>query len=91
MTACVEDLQGLPDWPGMLSASQAACYFGVSEHTFLSLVAKGHLPKAQPWPIRRRLWARVEIDAAIARKSGNSAETRMRDWQRRYKDRPPER
>lgn len=37
MVARVEDLAGLPDWPRMLSAAQAAAYLGVSPPTLARL------------------------------------------------------
>lgn len=85
MTARVADLKDLPDWPAAMSLEQIACYCGVSQDTFLVLVKKGYYPKAADLPVRRTIWWRADIDAAISRMSGNGPEARMRDWQSPYK------
>lgn len=87
MTALVENLIGLPDWPALLSVEQAAAYCGVSADTFLVLVAKGELPKPYPLSIRRKLWYRAAIDETLGSKGANDAEARKREWHRQRKDR----
>lgn len=54
-----------------MSASQAACYVGLSEASFLSRVKTGIYPKAQEIG-RRRLWDRCAIDATLDRMGGLS-------------------
>lgn len=86
MTATVEDLIGLPGWPALLSAEQAAKYCGMSEHCFRDMVSKGLLPKPARLPIRRRLWYRAAIDDTLGSK-GASSDGRHDWWGKRHKDR----
>jgi predicted DNA-binding transcriptional regulator AlpA len=69
MVAKVEDLQGLPYWPLMLSAPQAAVYLGLSEPSFQKAVDDGDYPP----PTRRNgrvLWNREALERAARRDSG---------------------
>jgi predicted DNA-binding transcriptional regulator AlpA len=65
MTARLADLVGLPGWPALLSAEQAAAYCGVSRESFATCVDAGLFPGPVDLPIRRRLWSRAAIDAAL--------------------------
>jgi len=71
MSACLERLRGLPDWPRGLSAEQAAAYVGVSVPTFLEEVKAGKWPAPQPRGHKgtRKTWDRNAIDEAYDRQS----------------------
>ena len=61
MTARVDDLARLPNWPRLLSRRQAAAYFGVAPATFDSL-------GVEPATIaigRRKVWDRQELDTWV--------------------------
>jgi len=60
----------MPDWPALLSAEQAAAYCGMSRGSFELCVEACKFPKPVDLPIRRRLWQRAGLDAAIAKGSG---------------------
>lgn len=69
MAAKVSDLQGLPNWPRMLSREQAARYVGVSTTQFDKEVGEGRWPR----PERRGsriTWDRALIDMVQDRNSG---------------------
>ncbi|MGF7178272.1 helix-turn-helix transcriptional regulator [Azospirillum doebereinerae] len=69
MAAKVSDLEGLPNWPRMLSRAQAARYVGVSTTQFDKEVGEGRWPR----PERRGsriTWDRALIDMVQDRSSG---------------------
>ncbi len=72
MTASIESLRNLPDWPRWLSPEQAAAYVGVSENRFRYEVDQGVWPQAQERG-GRRVFDRVLLDAASDRISGIEA------------------
>lgn len=75
----------------MLSLKQAAQYCGMSPDSFLVCVSKGRFPKPVDLPIRRRLWERAGLDAAIAKGAHiNDATAREAEWRKRYEDRAPD-
>jgi hypothetical protein len=85
MSARLTDLAGLPDWPLMLSAEQAAAYCGVSRDTFAALVDAKVLPEATKLPIRRKLWNRDALKEALAKRSPAANDWRQRrdEWRKR--------
>jgi excisionase family DNA binding protein len=72
----------LPDWPALLSVGEAARYCGIARETFLELVRKKVLPEAAKLPIRRRLWHRAALDAALAKRSpaADGYDARRKAW-----------
>jgi excisionase family DNA binding protein len=77
-----DNLAELPDWPAMLSVEEAARYCGIARDTFESLVKKKILPGAAKLPIRRKLWHRATLDAALAKRSpaADGYEARRKAW-----------
>ena len=76
MVAKITDMSALPDWPRKLSARQAAAYLGLTEPTFLRLVALGFYPEGQTLPGTRRIvWDRKLIDHVEDERSGLAAKT----------------
>jgi len=69
MTASLESLRHLPDWPRWLSPEQAAAYVGVSENRFRYEIEQGVWPEAQERG-GRRVFDRRLLDAASDRISG---------------------
>lgn len=65
MTAALEDLANMPDWPRRLSRVQAAAYVGVSPNYFDELVAFHKMPPAVPGYGSRKLWDRKLLDRAL--------------------------
>ena len=56
--------------PRGLRAARAAAYLGMSESSFLSLVAEGRMPK--PKKLRgMAIWDRLELDAAFEALAGD--------------------
>jgi predicted DNA-binding transcriptional regulator AlpA len=66
MSSRRHSLSDLPGWPALLSAAQAAAYCGMPPESFAACVDAGHFPKPVNLPIKRRLWSRAAIDAALA-------------------------
>lgn len=60
-TKGIETLTGLPGWPLMLSAPQAAAYVGLDLDEFERAVGAGELPKPAVLE-RHRRWNRQKID-----------------------------
>jgi predicted DNA-binding transcriptional regulator AlpA len=82
----------LPGWPELLSIREAAAYCGMSPDSFALCVARGRFPPAVDLPIRRRLWQRSALDAAISKGSrpADDAAARKAAWQKRREDRAPD-
>lgn len=72
MSARLDELSQMPDWPRGLSVDQAAAYVGVSAPTFLQEVAQGKWPQPATRGAKgsRRIWDRRSIDEAYDRASG---------------------
>lgn len=71
MAASVKDLEGLPDWPALMSQQQAAAYTSRSVETFLRQVDKGIMPPPVPKVSTRiPVWSKAAIDEQIASLSG---------------------
>lgn len=80
----------LPDWPAMLSEEESARYLGMSVDSFRLCVKRGRFPgPVSDLPIRRNLWERAALDAAISGQSrpANDRETRRTNWQKRRENR----
>lgn len=73
----------------MLNLKQAAEYCGMSPDSFELCVEKGRFPKPVDLPIRRKLWQRVALDAAIAKgtRPADDAAIREAEWHKRYEGR----
>lgn len=75
MSASLESLRYMPDWPLMLSDEQAAVYVGLSRETFRKAVEDGHYPKPVRQFGRRVLWYRPGLERAAAELAGESPST----------------
>lgn len=81
MTAKLNDLRGLPDWPALLSREQAAIYCGMSMTSFDMCVKRQVFPPPLKLPIRRKLWSRAAIDSIFTSQSSkDDFERRERAW-----------
>jgi predicted DNA-binding transcriptional regulator AlpA len=76
MTSRRHPLVDLPGWPALLSVDQAAAYCGMTHDSFAACVEAGYFPKPVNLPIKRRLWSRAAIDAALVQAA---SEERRRD------------
>jgi predicted DNA-binding transcriptional regulator AlpA len=66
----------LPGWPALLSAEQAAADCGMSRESFATCIDAGLFPGPVDLPIRRRLWSRAAIDAALTSEPADDYDAR---------------
>lgn len=57
----IRELEGLPDWPALMTAPMAAAFLSLSEADFNRGVAHGVLP-APLMVIGRTLWSRAALE-----------------------------
>ncbi len=88
-----EILEGLPDWPALMGVEVAAAYCNMSVDSFERCVEAGRVPAAvTDLPVRRKMWQRAALDAAINRRVGgeHDRQARKAEWRRRHQDRSPD-
>lgn len=72
MVAKRKDLEGLPDWPRLMSKPQAACYCGMSEKAFDTIIKVKPIIDNGARIIR---WDKKDLDEALDRLRGSVPES----------------
>lgn len=71
----------LPFWPRGLREPLAAAYVGLSEASFRRFCNAGQAPKPVPFPGRRVVWLREDLDAWLDSLAGRtSALAEVNEW-----------
>ena len=71
----------LPGWPRGLSEGLAAAYVGLSQSQFRKFVDQENAPQPVPFPCKRVIWLREDLDAWLDRLAGRTpASAAINPW-----------